>query len=108
MSDSPAGSSSRPGGSFFRFAAWYCLVVPLITPVLAFLVLVASNGRLDISLIAVLCCALSSFLLGVLTLFGAEKGVRGILWKVMLGIAASVVLGFLACVYLSNLKNWQG
>jgi hypothetical protein len=108
MSDSPAGSSSRPGGSFFRFAAWYCLVVPLITPMLALVLLVASGGRLDISLIAVLCCAISSFLFGAISLFAAEKGVQGVFWKALIGIAASVILGFLACVYLSNLKNWQG
>jgi hypothetical protein len=108
MSDAPAGSSSIPGASFFRFAAWYCLVVPCIAPVLGFVILVASGGRLDITLIATLCCVVSSFLLGSLSLFGAKKGVQGILWKALIGIAGSVVLGFLACVYLSNLKNWQG
>jgi hypothetical protein len=92
----------------FRFAAWYCLIVPFVAPALGFAILVASGGGLGISLIAALCCAVSSFLLGALSLFGAEKGVQGILWKALIGIAASVVLGFLASVYLSSLKDWQG
>ena len=108
MSDSRECSGLKLSASFLRFAAWYSLIVPFIAPVLAYVILVASGGRLDLPLIAALCCAASSFLLGAISIFGAETPVRGVLWKALIGIVASVVLGLGSCIYLSLLRGWNG
>jgi hypothetical protein len=92
----------------FSMAAWYCLIVPFLAPAVAFLIFAASN-RLDIPLITTLCCAASSFVLGVFSFFGLQSyGKKGILWKPLIGIVASLILGFFAFVYLDALKYWHG
>jgi LytS/YehU family sensor histidine kinase len=110
MDESCKFPASQPGASFFTVAAWYCLIVPFLAPVLAFCIFVASGfGRFDIALIAALCCAVSSFIVGIVSLFGIQRhGVRRILWKALIGIAASAILGFFAFAYLDMLKTWHG
>jgi hypothetical protein len=108
MSDNRECCGLKLSSSFLRFAAWYSLIVPFVAPALAYVILVASDGRLDLPLIAALCCAVSGFLLGAISIFGAETPVRGVLWKALIGIVASVVLGLGSCIYLSLLRGWNG
>jgi hypothetical protein len=109
MDASSIYSGSKSGASIFTVAAWGCLVIPFVAPALGFVILVTSGGRLDIPLIAGLCLAASSFILGAISLFGIQRhGARRILWKALVGMIASLVLGFCAFVYLESLKYWHG
>ena len=109
MSKSYEHTITEPSVSFYTKAAWYSLIVPFVTPILSFLILITSNGRLDIPLITAFCFAVSSFFAGVISLFGIQRhGVKRILWKALIGIASSLVLAFLSFGYLGSLKTWHG
>lgn len=95
--------------SFFSIAAWYCLVAPFLAAGFALLVLHVEGpydrfnplpfpNQDQVEDIAFFIC-LSSFVLGVVSLFGIRRhGLRIILWKMLPGILASIFFGFLAFV----------
>src|SRR5436189_6371319 len=70
MDAAAVAEKHKQSNSVFIVAAWYCLLAPLLGPVIAFLVLVSTNGRLDIPLFIALGSAASSFVLGIISLFG--------------------------------------
>ena len=98
MSDAPDKTAPRTGLSFSALAALYSVIVPLITPVVWFIVLAGSNGYL------VLASTVASGLLGTSLLAAVASLFRGhehrrYLWIALIGLALSAVLGFFSLVF---------
>src|SRR5437667_10280155 len=101
MSESREQAASKSGVSFFTVAAWYSFLAPIFTPVVAFLILLASS-RLDLPLGTAFCVLVSSFVLGVVSCRKPH------FWIALIGIVFSVVLGFIVFVYWNSLRYWHG
>jgi hypothetical protein len=99
-------SVSEAGGSFSTLAAWYSLIVPFLAPLVVLVALFSSEPqRLDKPLIIILSFEVSSFIAGVVCLYG--RG-RRILWKPVIGIISSLILGVTAALYLYMIETWHG
>jgi hypothetical protein len=99
---------SESGGSLFTKAAWFSFIVPFLVPVLWFCIL-AATSRMDLPAMLSFFVLLSSLACGIVSLFGVRRhGRKRILWKAVLGIVASLVLGYLALAYWSLAHNWHG
>jgi len=97
--------------SLFSLAAWYCLVAPFAAAGFSMPTYIKYSGyehwqqqsfptRNDALQILLLVC-LSSFVLGIVSLFGIRRHGRSvILWKALAGILASCFFGLFAFVVL--------
>jgi len=107
--------TSSNGNHFYRYAAWYSLVAPLVVGSVTFLVDFCGVGRSydfayqnthathffpiqdSVEDVAFWVC-ISSFAVGIASLFGIRRvGAKVILWKAGLGI---IVSGFFAGIAL--------
>jgi hypothetical protein len=96
------------GGSFFNKAAWLSLIIPFFVPVIWFCIL-AITSRIDLPAMVSFFVLLSSLALGVASLFGVRKhGRKRIVWKAVVGIFTSIVLGYFAAAYWSMSYSWHG
>jgi hypothetical protein len=96
----------KSGVSFFRAAAWYSFVVPFVASVSWFL-FVAAHQVSNVSGKVWFLAVLSSFALGIASLFGIPShGCKGILWKAVIGIVASMVAGWFALMIWG--QSWPG
>ena len=108
MSAHPEHQTFDSGGSFFTKAAWFSLIVPFLVPVVWFCIL-AATSRIDLPAMISFFVLLSSLALGIASLFGVRRhGRKRIVWKAMIGIIASVVLGYIAAVLWSMSYGWHG
>ena len=95
--------------SFFSVAAWYCLVAPFVAAGFGTTIFLKyyqyerwqpqsfPTEYQAISITFFIC--LSSFLLGIASLFGISRhGIKVILWKAVIGILASCFVGLLAFI----------
>ena len=97
------------GGSPFIVAAWYSFLVPLLSPVVWFLIVLGTQGRLGVASIAALCILITSFVSGAFSLFGFSRhGRKLILWIAVIGAVASLVLGFFSYGYWQMLQGFHG
>ena len=109
MSAHPAHSVSPSAGSFFVVAAWYSFIMPLFSPFIWFAIVVGTDGYLGVAFTWALCILITSFISGVVSVFGFSRhGRKRLLWLSVLGTVASAVLGFMSYVYLDMLKTWHG
>jgi hypothetical protein len=96
-------------GSFFAVAAWYSAVIPFASPVIWFVIAAAVGGRLGVACVSTLCILISSFAAGIVSAFGFSRhGRKGILWLAVIGITASIILGFVSYIYSGLSQNWHG
>jgi hypothetical protein len=108
MSAHPEHQAFDSGGSFFTKAAWFSLIVPFLVPVVWFCIL-AATSRMDLPAMVSFFVLLGSLALGVASLFGVRRhGRKRIVWKAVVGIIASVVLGYFAAVFWSMSYSWHG
>jgi hypothetical protein len=108
MSAHPEQVAFDSGGSFFTKAAWFSLIIPFLVPVVWFCIL-AATSRLDLPAMVSFFILLSSLALGVVSLFGVRRhGGRRIVWKAVVGIVTSIVLGYFAAVFWSMSYSWHG
>lgn len=102
-------SASKPRASRYAWAAWYSMLAPLTSPVWGFLLIAATNGYMGVVLALGFWILVSSFILGVISLFGIRKcGTAGILWKAGIGVPLSAILGFFAYAYWGMSHNFHG
>ena len=100
MSDLADKTAPRIGQSFSALAALYSVIIPLISPVVWFIVLASSNGYLVLASTVASCLLGTSLLAGVASLIrGHER--RRYLWIALTGLALSAVLGFFSLVFRS-------
>ena len=100
---------SVSGGSYFIVAAWYSLLVPLLSPVILFLIFFGTEGRLGVASIAVFCILITSFISGICGLFGFSRhGRKLILWIAVIGTVASLVLGWFSYGFWQMLQGFHG
>jgi len=93
-----------PRKSFFTWAAMYSFVAPLATAAVSFAIFYGvhflgggplGDGSTNFISLSGLIVVATSLILGVVSLFGIERhGARVILWKALLGILLSCVVGF--------------
>jgi hypothetical protein len=90
----------KSDGKFFNLAAWYSLIAPPICFLIGWIGVHYSQHGISENLVGMIFLTLmSSFLGGIISLFGIPKcGSKKILWKAIIGIIASLVLG-LVCFY---------
>jgi hypothetical protein len=97
------------GGSFFVVAAWYSLITSLLTLVIWFAIVEGTGGYLGVAFIWALCILITSLISGVLGLFGfLRHGRKRILLVAVIGVIASIVLGFFSYAYWGLLQTWHG
>ena len=102
-------SVSESRGSFFVVAAWYSFLAPLLLPVVWFLIVLSTQGRLGVATIAALCVLITSFISGVFSLFGFSiHGRKLIFWIAVIGTVASLVLGYFSYGYWQMLQGFHG
>ena len=108
MNTHPEHQALDSGGSFFTKAAWFSLIVPFLVPVLWFCIL-AVTSRMDLPAMVSFFVLLSGLAFGIASLFGVRRhGRKRIVWKAVVGITASVVLGYFALVFWSTSYSWHG
>lgn len=101
-------ASSKPASSFFTKAAWYSLVVPVVTGLISWGILAFTDCDLVYVSGAAFWVLLTSFIVGSASLFGIEKNCRrGILWKAVPGIIASSVLIYIALTVWDFARNFH-
>jgi hypothetical protein len=101
MSDAPDKTAPRAGISFSTLAAFYSVIVPLITPVVWFIVLAGSNGYLVLASTVASCLLATSLLAAVTSLIRGHEHRRHV-WIALIGLALSIVLGFFSLVFRST------
>ena len=100
MSEAPDKTATRGGLSFSAVAALYSVIVPLISPVVWFIVLAGSNGYLILASTVASCLLGTGLLAAVASLIrGHER--RRYLWIAIIGLALSAALGFFSLVFRS-------
>src|SRR5438093_10625632 len=108
MSAHTGHSVSKSGSSLFIVAAWYSLFMPLSAPVICWAVVGGGKGGdWGVAFIWGLCILVTSLISSVVSLIGFSRhGRKDILWMTVIGIIASVVLGFLSYGYWELSQNW--
>jgi len=91
-------SENKSAGEYFDLAAWYSLLMPPCCLFIGWLVAYYLKWGVSGTLLEIIFLALvTSFFAGITSLFGISKyGLKKILWKALIGIIASAVLGFYA------------
>lgn len=108
MSAHPENEKIDSGGSFFTKAAWISLIIPFLVPVIWFCIL-AATSRMDLPAMVSFFMLLGSLALGVASLFGVRRhGRKRIVWKAVIGIIASLVMGYFAVAFWSMSYNLHG
>ena len=83
--------------------------MPLLAPVIWLAIVAGTGGYFGVAFVWVLCIFITSVISGVVSLFGFSRhGRKDILWMTVIGIIASVVLGFLSYGYWELSQNWHG
>lgn len=103
-------SQRTEGTPFEELAARYSFVVPFAAIFVSFVLITTSNlifhtpgGIADVDSIAgcLLCVMLTSGIMGIVALFGISRhGWKRILWRAAIGVTMSVIVGFLAWLFL--------
>jgi positive regulator of sigma E activity len=109
MSAHTEHSVSASGGSLFVVAAWYSFLIPLLSPVIWFAIVAGTGGYLGVAFMSALCILITSLVSGVVSLFGFSRhGRKRIRWMALIGIVASIILGFMSYGYWELSQNWHG
>ena len=97
------------GSALFTIAAWYGLLAPIIAPIVWFSIAVATDGRLGVAFMAAFCILVTSFVFGLVGLFGASRsGRRPLFWMAAIGMIESLVLACLSFVFWNMSRTWHG
>jgi len=102
-------SDSKSGGSFFVVAAWYSFLMPFLAPLIWLAIAAGTGGYLGVAFIWALCFLITSFISGVVSLFGFSRhGRKRILWMAVIGIVVSLILGCFSLGFWDMLQTWHG
>ena len=93
----------------FIMAAWYSLIIPVLSPVIWFAIAEGTGGYLGVAFMWALRILITSFIAGVVSLFGySRRGRKLVLWIAVIGTVVSFVLGFLSYVYWHMSQTFHG
>jgi hypothetical protein len=98
--------AARARLSFSGLAALYSVIIPLITPVVWFMVLAGSNGYLVLASTVASCLLGTSLMAAVASLIRGHEH-RRYFWIAWIGLALSSVLGFFSLVFRSMPICWN-
>jgi len=109
MSQHSKQDISPSGGMIFIAAAWYGFLIPVITPVIWFLITVITDGRLGVAFMSAFCILVTSFIIGFASLLGfSRRNRKGILWIAVVGVLSSAALGYISLVFWNMSQTWHG
>ena len=109
MSANQGSAATKAHAYVYNWAAWYSLLVPVVSPVCGFVLIPITNAHLGIAMGLAFWIFVSSFICGIVSLFGVgRRGPASILWKAGAGVLLSGILGFLAYAYWNMSHSFHG